>query len=264
MREKIKIFMMTPTPSLMALRTLLRAPTALRPLLFQHSQRAPYHSYEHVEPPPYHETESKILSSALTHVPAHGFSQQALTLGAKDVGYLDISTNLFRKGAYDLVLYYLVTQRLALKDRVQFPEDPKLGVGRKVRSLILARLRANVEADVVHQWSGALGHMSLAENIPSSLRELGLLSDEMWFLAGDTSVDSSWYTKRASLSGVYAATEMFQTKDQSTEFRDTEEFLDRRLEELRIVGGAVSGTLEWAGFQARSFVNLARSKGMRI
>lgn len=46
----------------------------------------------------------------------------------------------------------------------------------------------------------------MLENIPASIRELGELSDEIWALAGDTSVDTSWYTKRASLGAVYAAT----------------------------------------------------------
>jgi ubiquinone biosynthesis protein COQ9 len=244
-------------------RIILRAPATLRPLLVQQPARALYHSYEHNPPPAYPETESTILSSALAHVPRHGFTQKALTLGAKDNGYLDISTNLFRKGAFDLVLYYLVTQRLALGNRVQFL-DENMGVGRKVRSLVMERLRANGEAGVVPHWTGALGHMSLAENIPASLRELAKLSDEIWFLAGDKAVDSSWYTKRASLSSVYAATEMYQTQDQSTDFKDTEAFLDRRLDEVRVLGGAVGGTLQWAGFQAGSVVNLLRSKGVRV
>ncbi|EMF12648.1 ubiquinone biosynthesis protein COQ9, mitochondrial precursor [Sphaerulina musiva SO2202] len=231
-------------------------PAALRPLMLQ-PQRALYHSYEHIPPPPYPAPQTAILTSALQHVPTSGFTLQSLTLGAKENGYLDISTNLFPKGPYDLVQFYLITQRLALKDRIQF-HDPK------VRSLILARLQANVDAGIVPQWTHALGLMSLAENIPASVKELGLLSDEMWFLAGDTSVDSSWYTKRASLSAVYAATEVFQTRDQSTEFRDTEEFLDRRLEEVRVLGSAVGGTLEWMGFQAGSVMNLLRSKGVRV
>ena len=106
--------------------------------------------------------------------------------------------------------------------------------------------------------------MSLAENIPASLRELKDLSDEIWFLAGDSSVDTSWYTKRASLSSIYAATEVYQTTDQSTEFRDTEEFLDRRLEELRVLGTACSNTMQFIGFQSGAMVNLLRSKGVRI
>ncbi|EME81424.1 uncharacterized protein MYCFIDRAFT_38148 [Pseudocercospora fijiensis CIRAD86] len=244
-----------------ALRTLLRVPTPLRPLL---AQKALYHSYEHPDPPPYPETESRILSAALTHVPTHGFTQKSLSLGAKDVGYLEISTNLFRRGAFDLILFHLVTQRLALKHRVQFPPAEKIGVARKIRSLVLSRLHANHETGILPRWQEALGQMSLAEHIPASLRELGLLSDEMWFLAGDQSVDSSWYTKRATLSGVYGASEVFMTSDQSTEFKDTEEFLDRRLEEVRVLGSAVGGTMEWVGFQAGGLLGLLRSKGVRI
>lgn len=252
------------------LRLILRAPTALRPLLLQHSlvatsSRALYHSNEHTPPPPYRDAEARILLNALAHVPVHGFTQESLTLGAKEAGYLDISTNLFPRGAFELVLYHLVTQRLALKDRVQFPQDQSpLGAGRKVRSLILSRLHANAENNIISRWQDALGLMSLAENIPSSLRELARLSDEIWYLAGDGSVDASWYSKRASLSGVYAATEIFQTTDQSTEFKDTAEFLDRRLQEVKTVGGAVGGTIEWLGFQGGAVVNLLRSKGVRI
>ena len=240
----------------------MRMPPALRPVILQ-IPRAGYHSYDRTQPPPYREPERTILSSALAHVPTLGFTKEALSLGAKEAGYLEVSTNLFPKGTFDLVMYHLVTQRLGLKDRIQFP-DEKMGVGRKVRSLVMERLRANADAGVVPRWQEALAIMSLAENIPASLKELGALSDEVWFLSGDTAVDSSWYTKRASLAGIYAATEVFQTTDQSTDFKDTEEFLDRRLEELRTVGGVVSGTLEWAGFQAGAMVNLLRSKGVRI
>ncbi|KAF2206303.1 hypothetical protein CERZMDRAFT_53427 [Cercospora zeae-maydis SCOH1-5] len=249
-------------------------PLALRPLLLRRAQiplqPSQYHSYEHPAPPPYPEPANSILSSALTHVPGKGFSLEALTLGAKDQGFLDITaSNLFRKGSFDLIQYYLTTQRLTLKDYIQFPDpatsqQKPLGTGQKVRSLILARLRRNVDTQILPHWSQALGQMSLAENIPASLKELGLLSDEIWYLAGDTSVDTSWYTKRASLSAVYAATEMFQTKDQSTEFRDTEEFLERRLEEVRTVGGFLGGARTWVGFQAGAVVNLLRSKGMRV
>ena len=48
--------------------------------------------------------------------------------------------------------------------------------------------------------------MSLPENVAGSMAELARLADEIWFLAGDRSVDISWYTKRATLSAVYAST----------------------------------------------------------
>ena len=48
--------------------------------------------------------------------------------------------------------------------------------------------------------------MALPENVMGSMAELARLADEMWFLAEDRSVDFSWYTKRATLSAVYAST----------------------------------------------------------
>ena len=116
-------------------------------------QRCAYHSYDYAQPPPFPPAEAKILSSAYAHVPNHGFTIDSLKLGARDAGYLDASTNLFPRGVFDLINYHLVTQRLALKDSVQFPDEKdgkKLGVGSKVRSLALARLRAN--EPVLHRW----------------------------------------------------------------------------------------------------------------
>jgi ubiquinone biosynthesis protein COQ9 len=100
--------------------------------------------------------------------------------------------------------------------------------------------------------------------IPPSTTELWKLADEIWFLSGDTALDMSWYTKRASLSAIYAATEVFQTQDQSTEFRDTTKFLDSRLDELRMFGVVTSSVGEWAGYTGTSVVNVLRSKGVRI
>lgn len=241
-----------------------------------------YHSEHHPDPPPFPPVQTAILSAALERVPEYGFSEQALSLGAKDANYLEISVQLFPRGVYDLINYYLVTQRIALKDRVQFAGDSKLGVGKKVRILTLERLRAN--KDIIHQWQGvrslsllywhrrhlnnssqALGYMSLLANIPASLRELNALSDEIWYLAGDTSVDTSWYTKRASLAAIYSSSEVFMTTDTTKDFKDTEEFVDRRLQDVQKVGGTLGGGLsQFAGFWASNSVNLARSLGVRI
>jgi ubiquinone biosynthesis protein COQ9 len=116
-------------------------------------QRCAYHSYDYAQPPPFPPAEAKILSSAYAHVPNHGFTIDSLKLGARDAGYLDASTNLFPRGVFDLINYHLVMQRLALKESVQFPDEKdgkRIGVGSKVRSLTLARLRAN--EPVLHRW----------------------------------------------------------------------------------------------------------------
>lgn len=128
-------------------RTTLLRPSACR-------RRCLYHSYEHGQPPPFPPAESAILSAALSHVPDYGFTSAALKLGARDAGYLDVSTNLLPRGVFDLINYHLVMQRLALKDSVQFPAETeqgkRLGIGAKVRTLTLARLRAN--GPIIQRW----------------------------------------------------------------------------------------------------------------
>lgn len=96
------------------------------------------------------------------------------------------------------------------------------------------------------------------------MSELFSLSSEIWYLSGDTSVDTFWYTKRASLAAVYASSELFMTTDTSHGFVETEQFLDRRLEDVHRAGNVVGGVGEWVGFWAGSAVSLGRSWGMRI
>jgi len=118
--------------------------------------------------------------------------------------------------------------------------------------------------DIIHRWQEALALIAQPSNVPTSISELSSLSDDIWFLAGDTSVDTSWYTKRASLSTIYAATELFMTMDKSPNFAETKEFLDRRLRDVQIVGGAVGSVGQWVGFTAHAGLNILRSKGVRI
>ena len=106
--------------------------------------------------------------------------------------------------------------------------------------------------------------MSLLGNIPASLKELHTLSDEIWYLSGDTSVDTSWYTKRASLAALYASSELFMTADASKDFAATAEFVDRRLEDVQNVGKTVGGLGQFVGFWAGNTLHLARSWGMRV
>src|SRR6266536_591063 len=120
------------------------------------AQRA-YHSHDHPPPPgPFTPTESLILSSALPHIPSHGFTLTSLSLGAKDAGYIDASTNLFPQGAFSLVHYHLYAQRLALAehkgiiDGARQEGEKPLGVGAKVKKLTWERLMGNKE--IIHRW----------------------------------------------------------------------------------------------------------------
>lgn len=127
-------------------------PPGLASLLSSRQLKRSYFSIHHPDPPPFPQTQDRILSAAYDRVPEHGFTSKSLILGAQDAGYLDVTIQLFPRGAFDLINYHLVTQRMALKNNVQFPESARLGLGAKVRTLAMARLRAN--RTIIHQWQG--------------------------------------------------------------------------------------------------------------
>ena len=54
-------------------------------------------------------------------------------------------------------------------------------------------------------------------------------SNKIWTALGDTSTDYNWYTKRATLSGVYSSTVLYWLGDNSPDHAATWEFLDRRI-----------------------------------
>jgi len=61
-------------------------------------------------------------------------------------------------------------------------------------------------------------------------RALWGTADQIWIALGDTSQDVNWYTKRATLSGVYGATVLFWLGDDSPGHQATWDFLDRRID----------------------------------
>ncbi|KAK7428671.1 Ubiquinone biosynthesis protein coq9, mitochondrial [Neonectria magnoliae] len=246
---------------------LLPRPCALHPprLAAQRLALRPFHSYDHPPPPgPFGAAEKAILAAAYKHVPEHGFSQKALGLGARDARYLDISASVLPEGAFSLIRYHLVSQRdaLAARNEELFKGQELPGIAARVEALTWERLMGNRE--VLDRWQEALAVMAQPSYVPASLKELAALADEIWFLAGDKAVDPSWYSKRASLSMIYSTSELFMTNDQSPDFAETRQFLQRRLGEVKSLGGLVESLGQWAGFTFSAGVNILRSKGVRV
>ncbi|OAA54496.1 ubiquinone biosynthesis protein COQ9 [Niveomyces insectorum RCEF 264] len=109
-------------------------------------------------------------------------------------------------------------------------------------------------------WARLLGNTAVI----GRWQELARLADEIWAQAGDTAVDPTWYTKRAALGSIYAASELFMTTDRSPGFADTRAFLHRRCGEAQALGGRVRAVGEWVGFTASAGLNVLRSKGVGI
>jgi ubiquinone biosynthesis protein COQ9 len=273
----------TSTRSTIASRSLSRkyalnrncAATAHKPICSRRLSTAPrlssqlrcYHSQFH-PPLPTHEytnSQTAILSAALKHIPDHGFTKQALMLGARDMGFLDVSIQLFSRQEMDLIVFWLASRRGLLRSKVEnglFEGKEQLGVDEKIKTLVLERLKMNNE--IIHRWQDALALMSFPSNIPLSLSELHSLSSDILYLAGDASIDASWYTKRLSLSTLYASSEVIMTRDSSPDFSFTEGFVERRFQDNGAIGDKVGGVKSYLGFMAGTAVGLGRSWGLKI
>ncbi|KAH8435001.1 uncharacterized protein LDX57_012630 [Aspergillus melleus] len=244
-----------------------RQQTRLVPSFSSSSTRL-YHSQHHPDPPVHEYTNSQttILSAALRHIPEHGFTRDALILGARDAGFLDVSVQLFPRAEFDLILFWLASRRGLLRASVHdglLEQYAGASVEQKIKVLLMERLRMNV--DVRHQWQDALALMSLPSNVPLSLSELHALSDDILNLAGDTSVDTTWYTKRLSVSAIFASAEVVMTREApGSSLADTEAFVDRRVEDVKALGEKLSGVKQCLGFMGSTAVGVGRSWGLKI
>jgi ubiquinone biosynthesis protein COQ9 len=106
--------------------------------------------------------------------------------------------------------------------------------GGRIRRLVELRLSA-VAAHKPALRRG-VATLALPWNAPVSMRCTARTVDSMWHAAGDRSADIAWYTKRASLAAVYAATLAFWLRDDGPETADALAFLDRRLQGLAQIG----------------------------
>ncbi|KAK9451736.1 COQ9-domain-containing protein [Limtongia smithiae] len=218
-----------------------------------------YHSYDHLPHTPYTPAQSAILSAALAEVPERGFTKSALAAGARAAGYLDTTPAVFHHGVFDVVRYHLYAERTRLAGlKQQIDDEEGHPQGKKVRRYVVERLRRNV--GVIHRWPEALAIMATPSNAPTALEELGLLSDEIWFLAGDESSDFEWYTKRASLAAIYSATELYMSQDNSVDYEMTWDFLDRRLQDAHELSKSLGSTSAWVTFAGLASLNLLRSQ----
>ncbi len=182
------------------------------------------------------------LAHLLAETPFPGWSHEALAAALRPAGEPE-AARLFPGGALDMIDAF--AERI---DRLM-PAHADLagrgltgrgltgrGLTGRVRALIAARLaimRPHKEA-----VRRALGLLALRRHAPAGLRLLLRGVDAIWHAAGDEAADFSWYTKRATLAGVYGATLLYWLNDESADDGASLAFLDRRLDGLKAFGKA--------------------------
>jgi ubiquinone biosynthesis protein COQ9 len=119
----------------------------------------------------------------------------------------------------------------------------------KIRDRIKAAVRIRLERHAGEREAvrRALAALSLPFNAGLALKLLYKTVDAMWYAAGDTSTDFNFYTKRATLAGVYSATLLCWLSDRSPGSEATWAFLDRRIDDVMKIEKLKSQVRSWAG-----------------
>jgi ubiquinone biosynthesis protein COQ9 len=102
-----------------------------------------------------------------------------------------------------------------------------LKIRERIRELVWFRLQTMGPAREAVR--SALAILSMPQNALAGLKAGWRSADVMWRLAGDNATDFNHYTKRLTLSALYAATLLAWLDDQSEGWVETRAFLDRRI-----------------------------------
>ena len=177
-----------------------------------------------------------LLLATLPHVAFDGWSAAALAAGARDSGLDDVEiARLFPGGGGELLRCFAAWADQRMVAALQAADLDSMGVRERMALALRARL------DAVAPWPEAvrraLVRLALPVNAPLALHLTWRTVDTIWYAAGDRSADFSFYSKRAILAGVYAATVLYWLDDKSEDRADTWAFLDRRLADAVRLGG---------------------------
>jgi ubiquinone biosynthesis protein COQ9 len=171
-----------------------------------------------------------ILDAALIHVPFDGWSDEALRAAALDVD-IDIATAraLFPRGGVDLALAFHRRGDAALAARLAAEDLSHLRFRDRIATAVRNRIEAAEDRELVRRGTTLF---ALPPHAAEGARALWGTADLIWTALGDTATDGNWYTKRATLSGVYSATVLYWLGDDSPDAIATWAFLDRRIDDV--------------------------------
>ncbi|MGP9789312.1 COQ9 family protein [Roseinatronobacter sp. NSM] len=171
-----------------------------------------------------------LLDAALNHVPFDGWSDDSLRAAARDVG-MDAAhaKALFPRGGVDLALAYHRRGDGQMLARLAETDLQQLRFRDRIATAVRLRIEACEDRELVRRGTTLF---ALPPYAPDGARAIWGTADMIWTALGDTSRDVNWYTKRATLSGVYSATVLFWLGDDSTGAQATWSFLDRRIDDV--------------------------------
>lgn len=177
----------------------------------------------------------RILDAILPNVAFDGWMARSIRLGLEDAG-LDAGAadRAFPGGVNEMIRYWSSRCNVRMASEMAeidaSPSAAAMGTTRRIATATKLRILAEgADREAVRR---TLVHLALPANAGMAAGLLYRTCDAIWYAAGDHATDFSYYTKRATLAAVYAATLLYWLDDESEGFEATWAFLDRRLSDL--------------------------------
>lgn len=177
-----------------------------------------------------HTPKDRLLDSALLHVPFDGWSDKTFVNAAKETDIdMTVARAICPRGAVDLALAYHARGDAEMVTRAKTADFRELRFRDKVAAMVRYRIEAVDDKELVRRGSALF---ALPNHAADGAKAIWGTADAIWTTLGDTSEDVNWYTKRATLSGVYSATVLYWLGDTSDGYENTWAFLDRRIDDV--------------------------------
>lgn len=173
---------------------------------------------------------TELLDAALMHVPFDGWSETAFKAAIQDVDVSPaLARGLFPRGAIDLAAAYHRRGDDAMIAALTAQDLSDMRFRDRVALAVRLRIELVEDKEAVRR---GVTLFALPMHAAEGAKLIWGTADHIWTALGDTSRDINWYTKRATLSGVYSSTVLYWLGDDSLDNQATWAFLDRRIDDV--------------------------------
>ncbi len=177
------------------------------------------------------EIRDAVAPRLASHAAFDGWTDKAVESAALEIGAdADLAKLSLKGGPMILIEAWIGSVDTEMARRLPPEKLDAMKIRERITALVATRLE--IAAPDREGQRRALAIMAMPQNVVSAARVGWRSADRMWRLAGDTATDFNHYTKRMTLSAVYASALAVFVNDESDDFADTRAFLDRRIENV--------------------------------
>lgn len=174
---------------------------------------------------------TKLALAVGEHAVFDGWTDKAVAAAAGQLEVdLAVARLAFPKDQLGKVDAYIAAVDAAMAAHFTPERIASLKIRERIRELVWFRLQAMGPAREAVRSAVAI--LTMPQNVVRGLTIGWRSADLMWRLAGDTATDFNHYTKRLTLSALYAATLLAWLDDESDGWTETSAFLDRRIADV--------------------------------